>query len=317
MIMATPFLRSLRDSLHGELWAVGKSKALHLYSGDHLFDRFIPYDDKGVIPFLDTVNLIRAGKFERGLIMPHSFRSALLFRAGNVTQRIGYDRNHRGFMLTTKVEETTRPEPTVEHYLKMIDAIGGKRTCETPALMITDDEEKRFDEKFMDMASPYVVFITGAQYGPSKRWPERHFSDLADRIVENLDMSVYLCPGFGEEEHARKIRQGSVNKDRVVIRSMDIRELKVCMSRARAVVSNDTGPRHIASALSVPCLVLLGPMDEQYTLYSSPCTRVIWKDVPCRPCNRKKCERNHGCLTTLMPDEVFHTLEEMLEVGNR
>lgn len=313
--MVIPLLKSLRDFIEGEVWAVGKNKALQLYNGSNLFDRFIPYNDKGLIPFLDTVSFIKTLNFEQGIIVPHSFRSALLFFAGNVKNRIGYRRNNRGFMLTVTVPEMTRPEPTVEHYLKIIDAMGGTRAIDAPVLRVTEDEDKKFDEKYMDTGSPYVVFITGAQYGPSKRWPESHFSELADRIVRGMGMGVTILPGFGEEVLARKIYEGSKYKEKVAIKTLDIRDLKVCLSRAAAVVSNDTGPRHISAALSVPTLVLLGPMDEQYTRYPSPCTYVLFNDVPCRPCNKKKCDKNHECLAGITPDEVFQKLEEIFETS--
>lgn len=311
--MAVPFLKSLRDFLDGEIWAIGKNKALQLYNGNGLFDRFIPYNEKGLLPFFDTVKEIKLSDFESGIILPHSFRSALLFFFGRVKDRIGYDRNSRGFMLTSKVQETMRPEPTVEHYLKIIDAMGGARTMDVPVLKVTEGEDKKFDEKFMDMRSPYVVFITGAQYGPSKCWPVTYFSKLADRIVKNMNKNVYILPGLGEEDLARKIHEGVQCKEQVTIKSMDIRDLKVCLSRAAAVVTNDTGPRHISAALSVPTIVLLGPMDEQYTRYQSPCTYTFLKDVPCRPCNQKKCSESHACLTGITPDEVFSKLEEIFE----
>lgn len=313
MVMATPFLHSLRAHINEELWAIGKNKALQLYRGNDLFDRFIPYDDKGLVTFFDKIMEIKLPDFERGVILPHSFRSALLFFLGRVRNRIGYDRNTRGFMLSSKVPETVRPEPTVEHYLKIIDAMGGTRVLKAPILKVTEDEDKKFDEKYVDLSSPYVVFITGAQYGPSKRWPDSHFSELANMIVKELNLNVYLLPGFGEEELAQKIYQGVEQKDRVVIKSMDIMELKVCLSRATAVVSNDTGPRHISAALSVPTFVLLGPMDEQYTCYPSSSTHVFSKDVTCRPCNKKRCDKNHLCLTSITPDEVFQKLEEIIE----
>ncbi|OPX99177.1 MAG: ADP-heptose--LPS heptosyltransferase 2 [Syntrophorhabdus sp. PtaU1.Bin002] len=311
--MATPLLRSLRSLIDGELWAIGKSKALELYNGQELFNRFIPYDRKGFLPFLDLVNLVKDLDFARSVITPHSFRSALLFYSAQVGERIGYARNKRGFMLTHPVEEKVRPEPTVEHYLKIIDAMGGKRVIEAPVLSVTNDEEGKFDENHMDMRTPYVVFITGAQYGPSKCWPDFYFSELADRIAGKYAMNVYILPGTGEEGLAHKILDGARNKERIAVKSMGIRDLKVCLSRASAVVSNDTGPRHISVALSVPTVVLLGPMDEQYTRYPSSCTYPMYKEVPCRPCNKKRCSEDHACLKGIMPDDVFKELEGVFE----
>ena len=70
MVMATPFLHSLRQALEGELWAVGKPSAMHLYNGLELFDRFILYDGKDIVRFLDLVSTIRSGRFERGIVLP-------------------------------------------------------------------------------------------------------------------------------------------------------------------------------------------------------------------------------------------------------
>jgi heptosyltransferase-2 len=108
-------------------------------------------------------------------------------------------------MITSRVEEKLRPEPTVEHYLKIIDALGGTRIVETPVLKVTDDEDKKFDEKYMDLSIPYVVFITGAQYGPSKRWPDSHFSELANMIVRELNMNIYLLPVLVKKSLHKKI----------------------------------------------------------------------------------------------------------------
>ncbi|MCX5812807.1 MAG: lipopolysaccharide heptosyltransferase II [Proteobacteria bacterium] len=313
MVMAIPFLNSLKASLDGELWGIGKTSAIHIYNGLNIFDRFIPLDSKGPIPLLDTITLVKDLGFERSIALPHSFRSALLFYLARVNERIGYSRNKRGFMLTQRVAEDNTLEPTVEHYLKIIDALGGKRLPDTPALCITDDEEHKFDQNNMDINKPYLAFIIGAQYGPSKCWPPGHFSELSDMIAGAYGMKVYVLPGKGEEGLAREIYNGTDRKEFIEIKSMDIRDLKVCLSRASVVVSNDTGPRHISAALCVPTLVLLGPMDERYTKYPNNYTYQISKDIPCRPCNNKKCNKNHECLKGISPKEVFLKLEEIIE----
>lgn len=312
--MATPFLYSLRQSYaEGDIWGIGKPSAMHLYNGLNLFNRFIPYDGKSVVGFLDHVNNLKSLFFERGIVLPHSFRSALLLFLGCVKERIGYARNKRGFMLTQTVNETPGgPECTVEHYLRVLEALDFKRSIETPVLQVTDDEERKFDERFMDIGRDHVALIVGAQYGPSKRWPDKYFSRLADMLIEKLHVEVYLLPGKGEEEIAMRVQEGVRHKDRVRVSLMDVRELKVCLARASAVVSNDTGPRHISAALSIPTVAILGPMDERYTAYPNRFTRIVKKDIPCRPCNKRRCDRNHECVTGISPEEVFQRVEEVL-----
>ncbi len=313
MVMATPMLQALRASFDGEIWATGKPSAMHLYNGLDLFNRFIPYTGQGVVPFLDTVTHVKRLSFDTGVILPHSFRSALLLFLGSVRTRIGYGRNNRGFMLTKTIpDEAEGPEPTVEHYLRLLEALGAARGIETPVLKVTDDEERRFDERFMDVAGDYVVFIVGAQYGPSKRWPDTHFAALADLLIERFSMRVYLVPGKGEEGIARRVCEGVRHKESVEVKDMDVRDLKVCLGRASLVVGNDTGPRHISAALSVPTIVILGPMDERYTVYPSSHTYPMAKDLSCRPCNRRRCDKDHECLKGITPEEVLRKAEEVI-----
>lgn len=313
MVMAVPLLHALRKELNTELWAIGKESAIHLYNGLDLFDRFVPIHNTGLPLFIETTNKLKKVGFVRGITLPHSFRSALFFFNLKVPERIGFDRNSRGFMLNVKVTESPRLESTVEHYLRIADTLGIERTIASPVLSVTPDEENKFDQEFTNMAKPYTVMIVGAQYGPSKCWPAAYFSELADIIIENSRLNVFMLPGQNEHGIADMIYAGIKQKDRARIMSMNIRDMKVCLSRAAAVVSNDTGPRHISAALSIPTVVLAGPMDERYTSYSSPSTRVLSKDVPCRPCNRKKCDRGHECMTGIKPQEVAGIVGDIIE----
>ncbi len=315
MVMAVPFLHALRACSYDEIWAVGKTSSIHLYDGLGLFDRLISIEDRGITTYLDTTHLIRKTNFKRAIVLPHSFRSAFFFYNLRIKERIGYSRNARGFMLTHKIEEKKDgPEPTVEHYLKVLDALGISRSLDTPILLVTDNQSEKFDEMFADVCRPYCVFIAGAQYGPSKCWPSTHFSELADKIVEKYGMPVYMLPAKHEESLANKIKQDAHHSDMVHIRSMNVRDLKVCLSRASFVVSNDTGPRHISAALSVPTVVFLGPMDDAYTVYPNAFTHKLFKeDVPCRPCNKKNCDRGHECLSEIYPDQVMKQIEAIIE----
>lgn len=312
MVMATPFLLSVRACLRDEIWAFGKSRAMQLYHGLDLFDRFIPHDDKNPVTFLDNVSKLRSLRFERGLILPHSFRSALLFFLGAVRERIGYARNHRDLLLTGRLAGTPSPEPTVEHYLKIVDHIGQPRVTEEPSLSVTGEEDRRFDEVYMDVGGRYAVLIVGAEYGPSKRWPEAHFAALADMLADEHGLKTYILPGLNEVGTARRVMEGVKRKDAVSIKLMGLGDLKVCLSRALLVVSNDTGPRHIAAALGRPTIVLLGPMDDTYTRYPTAVTHTLSIEAPCRPCNRRKCDRGHECLRDLRPEHVFEKVRGIL-----
>ncbi len=127
-----------------------------------------------------------------------------------------------------------------------------------------------------------------------------------------------MLPGKEEEKLAHQVTEGAKHKDAIEVRSMNVRDLKVCLSRASFVVSNDTGPRHISAALSVPTVVLLGPMDDRYTAYPSSFTYKLWREnIPCRPCNKKECDKGYECLAEIRPDEVFQTIGGIIEKTER
>ena len=206
MVMAVPFLESLRASVNDEIWGIGKSNAIHIYNGLNLLDRYIPLDKKDIVSFFDAVSFLKKTEFKRGILLPHSFRSALLFYMAGIKERTGYARNKRGFMLTKHAPETLTLESTTRHYMRIIDMLGGRRTeNETPLLFVTQDEELRYYEQYTDLNKPYIVFIIGAQYGSSKCWPPVYFSELADMIVQRLEMMVYLLPGKDEKGLARDV----------------------------------------------------------------------------------------------------------------
>ena len=87
------------------------------------------------------------------------------------------------------------------------------------------------------------------------------------------------------------------------MKQMDVRDMKVCLARASVVVGNDTGPRHVSAALGVPTVVVMGPMDDRYTSYASGFTHTLAEDVPCRPCNERRCAARPRMFEGLKPGE--------------
>lgn len=315
MVMAIPFLHSIRRHNRGELWFCGKTKAIHLYYGLNLFDRFLPIDGVRLQDMLEASSFLRRIGFETGIILPHSFRSALIFFLGGVKERIGYEKNLRGILLNRRLKLKKEVEPTVEHYLRIADFLKIEKTDKSPFLAVTEDEEESFFENHSDIRPPYGVFTVGAKYGPSKCWPEEHYAQLADMIIGQYGIKIYILPDRDEEKKAKRIRDMAHNKDKIEIRYLGLRDLKVCISKASFLVSNDTGPRHIGSALGIPTFVLLGPMDETYTKYPSPRTVTLNARVPCSPCNMKVCKKEHECMRSIEPNSVFDNIRGILAHG--
>ena len=89
-------------------------------------------------------------------------------------------------------------------------------------------------------------------------------------------------------------------------------ELAALIERARLVLTNDTGPRHMAVALGVPVVVLMGPTDPRHTLHLLERQRVLREPVECSPCHLKVCPIDHRCMTRLAPERVLEAAAELL-----
>ena len=91
-----------------------------------------------------------------------------------------------------------------------------------------------------------------------------------------------------------------------------LEDLKAMTERCALLLTNDTGPRHVAVALGRPVVTLMGSTDPRHTHHLLDRQRVLWEDVPCRPCHQPTCAIDHRCLTRLMPERVVRAAGELL-----
>jgi len=150
----------------------------------------------------------------------------------------------------------------------------------------------------------------------NRRWNPENFAIVGDKIIEEFNAKIILLGGPGEEKIAgqieRKMRNGAVN----LAGKLDLNELAYIISQFDLLVTNDSGPMHIAAGVKTPLVAIFGPQNPAivgpYTsekLYS-----VLYKEVNCRPCNKKRCARPI-CLDLITPDEVYERCAELLGVN--
>jgi heptosyltransferase-2 len=146
----------------------------------------------------------------------------------------------------------------------------------------------------------------GAKFGSSKCWPPEYFARLADMLEQQWNCRMLLFVGPGETQIADKIM--ALTKAKVVNTDpdrIDLGLLKPMIQRCDLLITNDTGPRHYATAFKRPVIVIMGPTDPRYTNSNLEQTIVLRKELPCAPCHRKKCPENHECMRGITPDEVL------------
>ncbi len=332
-VMSTPALRALRRRYpNSRVIAVGRSPIGRLLAGAAFFDEFRAFARPSrLVPRIgatwDFTRQLRALAADWFILLPHSFSSALVAFLSRPREIIGYSTLERGFMLTRKVRAPTRrlsrvPEPMTLHYLRLLEAVDVHDRDERMELLIQPEEEQRSDRVLAALGvkdgEPFVAANPGASFGASKLWTVEGFAELIRGLHDRFQLRTLVLCGPGEESIARRIAEragrGAVDSSSLIL---PLELLKPVLRRSLLLVTTDTGPRHIAAALSTPQVVLMGPTDPRYSSTNLERTVVLRAEVECSPCHLKICPIDHRCMTRLGPDQVLAALRPLLRERDR
>jgi heptosyltransferase-2 len=288
------------------------------------FDQIIGCDDKTTKGFFKLVQMIRNLNPDIAIVLPSSLRSVLAVWFGGIRGIFGYRRNHRSFLLTggprpIYTGNGILPIPMVDYYMEICRWLHLEIPEVTkPSLFLSHSLKKRgkqlFDRYGIKYDDMVIGMNPGAKFGSSKCWPPEYFARLAELFVKRWDCKILLFIGPGEDEIAQSILEFSkativnTGPDKV-----DLALLKYLIRRCQLLVTNDTGPRHYAVAFDVPVVVIMGPTDPRYTAANLEKTLVLRQELDCSPCHKKKCPRDHECMSMIKPETVFEGSETLLK----
>ena len=284
---------------------------------------------------------LRAEKFDLALVLPNSPRSALEVFLAGIPQRIGYARPWRNFFLTqtiatranavkmhkrsvTEIKEliaateprAPRPAPRAAHqiheYLHLAAALGANPEPLSPQLFIGPEEIESAKKKFglEKITQPIFGLNPGAEYGPAKRWPVEKFIAAAREIQQRTNCIWLIFGGKGDSELCERIGSETQNqklKTQNFCGQTSLRELMVLLKLCRVVLTNDTGPMHVAAALGTPVVVPFGSTSPELTgpgLPGDSRHQLLKSDAPCAPCFLRECPIDFRCMNGLRVERV-------------
>jgi len=311
--MATPGLRALRAwAPAAHITAQLRPGFEDLLAGHPAVDDVLPVASwhRGARALWNEGRALRERSFDLGICLPDSWSSALLMRAARVRRIAGYRRTGRGLLLHDAVQPLSAWGPrrlvSREHYvLHLLEAIGCPARGSELELHTTDAEEARADQLLEPLGSgPIVALAPGASYGAAKRWSPESFAKVADRLAA-AGAQVVLIGSEHEAALARAVGTSARRRPLDLSGETDLGTLKVVLRRASALVCNDAGARHIATAFRTPAVTLFGPTALEKTDGNLETVQVVRADVECSPCHRRDCPIDHRCMTRIEPDDVF------------
>ena len=316
--MATPALRALRRAKpSAEIVFEGRPFMAELLANHPSIDRFLPDDDGGVLARSRT---LRSERFDAAVLFPDSVRSALAPWLARIPVRVGHARDPlRRALLTQSLEPASVagkrvPISMIERYLRVVRLLGCEDAGEELDLVVDEGARERVRGWIAAAGiDGYFVVTPGANFGASKLWPAEHFASACDRLSQLHGLRAVLAPGPGEEATARAIAEKMSESALVLVEPVTgLAALSALIDDARLLLTNDTGPRHIAVAFGTPVVVLMGPTDPRHTAHLLERQRVLREDVDCSPCHLKVCPIDHRCMTRLSPERAVKAAEELL-----
>ncbi len=320
--MATPTLRAVRRYFGPSARTVGilRPQLAELLHGSDWLDELLLLDPKsGQKEYgrLALIGRMRRQRFDMALLLTNSLQTAALAWMGGARQRVGYARDGRSLLLTKPVParrdgRNFRPAPMVESYLALAGAIGCPRESPQLELNVTAAENAQAARVWRDLGlrtdGRVVALNSSGAYGAAKRWPAEHCSALARQMVEQLDHDVLVLCGPGERDAVRQIAAcaGSSRVFSLAAQAVSLGLTKGCLARCRLMVSTDSGPRHIAAALGVPVVTLLGPTLPVWIENPSIRGPMLRADLDCLGCGKRTCPLgHHRCMRDLTPERVL------------
>ncbi len=318
-IMSMPALQTLKQHQPGtHISLLVKPGMVLLWEMHEAIDAIVPiYQGSGGTRL--TVRALRRQSFDRAVLFPNSFRSALLPFLGGVPRRIGVAAHGRRLLLTDA--RRGRPSDDLPHqfreYYRLLDM---EVPTEPVAPRITPPDSARGEAELLlsDATDrPWVAMLPGAARGNSKRWPPECFAEVAKQLVEDLGVRIALFGTAVEQAACDHIAGVVGDSARNLAGKTSLVLLAAALGRCRAALSNDSGGMHLATALNVPVVALFGLTDPALTGPIGASHRVICGAPPeqrTRDVPRESAEAE-AALRCITPERVLAEVRAMLETS--
>ncbi len=322
-VMATPAMAAIRNLFAGDkITFCSNGTVAEILSGCPFTDEWIILKSHSLFKIAAE---LKKHKFDTAILLKNSFASALAVFLAGIKTRAGYAREGRGIFLTEKLapEKTCllkyRPLSAVDYYLALAGWLGAEIVKTKLSLEIDENDKKTVLEKFgpnLTGEKPVIILVPGGAFGPSKLWPGERFAKVADFLVEKFSANVFISvsPNEKEMQIAEKIcSEAKYPIVNLAKNPVTLRQLKALFSFANLVITNDTGPRHIAVALGRKVITLFGPNNPAWTANDYNDEMKIVADVPCSPCDKPVCKKEaHYCMESITAEAVCQAIDKIL-----
>lgn len=328
-VMSLPALRAIRARYpDAHIAILARPWVADIYAREPFCDRLIPYvAARGARDFAAKWRIaqsLRRENYDSVILLQNAFEAALIARLAGIPERIGYDRDARGWLLTRPIavpKEGEIPPHERFYYLELLRRAGIVE-------QLPDSVEIRLEGagaareaglahfEAEGMTAPMIGVSPGAAYGSAKRWLPERFAEAAAEIADAIEASVAIFGSKEERELCQSVAADLTSRG-VAVRNFagetSLSQFIDLSAACRVFLSNDSGAMHIASALGVPTVAIFGATNHVTTGPTGEHARVVREAVECSPCLLRECPIDHRCMTRVPASRVARTALNLLK----
>tara|TARA_R110000824_G_scaffold336_3_gene1905 strand:- start:64540 stop:65592 length:1053 start_codon:yes stop_codon:yes gene_type:complete len=264
---------------------------------------------------LQLARLLRRQDYQQAIVLPNSFKSALIPFFAKIPVRTGWRGEARSWLLNDCRILDERVYPLMVQRFAALGFPANSVLPEplpVPLLEVSADVSALLEKFTLDTRRPVVVFCPGAEFGVAKQWPEEHFAKVADVLISE-GKQIWLMGSNKDAQTTTRIIENINPEQQKYCRSLagltSIGEAIDLMSLADIVLSNDSGLMHIAAALNKPLIVLYGSTSPKFTPPLTDKVKILSLNLACSPCFKRECPLGHlDCLRKLLPATVIEAM---------
>ena len=339
-VMTMPAVQRLRELFpraYIAMWCPGK--LTDLWRHNPFLNEVIPLGDKPNYAY------VRDCEFDLAVVFPNSFRSAWECRRTGIRQRVGFGGRFRFLLLTRVVRRPRRERPVYksrtvagktfqikvfrsirhqsEHYLDIIKRLGGNGGPVPPRIYLAVEEMPSLSKFLKDDGRPVVALNAGAEFGPAKRRPVERFAETALRISHHANIRWMILGGPNDVEIGdqieKRLREGGLGESSVINLAGQTTLLDLCalLKFSKVLLTNDTGPMHMAAALGTQVVSIWGSTSPELTGPLSDRSIVIRHPVECSPCFLRECPIDFRCMHGIHTADVVNAVLKQLGIEDR
>jgi heptosyltransferase-2 len=311
MVLSTAPLKALRRVYpHARITVLASERNYEILDHNPHVDEILIY--KGVPWFIRE---IRPHGYDLVIdpFLTYELRQAFMTCLAGGKYRIGFEEAGREIFFNIRGPVASPPKQMVDHLLDLTERLGGTKKGYEPEVFLSDTEIQWATETLAEKgisANELTIAIHPGAYYPSQRWPAERFGKLARRVLAQCGANVILLGSRDEQTLLDEVEEIAGEGVHAFSR-LRLRELMALISKCDLFICNNSGPLHIASALKVSTISMLGPTVTPLWLPSGENNVVINKALSCSPCNRAHC-KEHECMESITVDEVFEAVETQI-----